>query len=595
MAFQWHFAGTPRAVPGMPPPRPLSLMGPPRPASLMGDVTFNDRRAISHYASIATTLVPQQLADNDLDLHRPRRPDAPHQATAPAPRWALTAEAVSKRARSDGDPARERAMESMVSLIKDYMMALPMVQTILDEEGGLSSSSPSLAAAFYKKKTATMVKRVGSLLQYRAWFRTTGRSPEVFLTEGAVYKYFEHLHFDRAPATRAQALREAVHFLCGTLRVPVEDISKSPRVQGLCCKLLRTRAAVRQRTPLSVKMVQALEKTLVSGAAEGAPSAILAGGLLFTLFSRARVGDMRKCPIQPEGDLSNVKKGYVSTRFLDHKTARPGDRRALPIIAPATGIFERSWGAAYLEARAVAKLDAAQSGTVLPAIGPDGQFSSVAYTTPEVAAVLRHLLLDAGFTPAELEGIGSHSLKATCLAWAARHGVSRDSRRLLGYHAHPTDKTIDSYGRDVMAGPLRDLEAVLEDIRSGKFLPDCTRSGAFVEVLPCNAGSSASSAPAQPATEVPDKQAEEDADDVEVQSATSASVASTSSAGISDDELELSPQTDAEVKTVAINRRTGYAHLLGEDGRLVCGKATPKGCQWLAAVPAGTTLCSRCF
>ena len=46
------------------------------------------------------------------------------------------------------------------------------------------------------------------------------------------------------------------------------------------------------------------------------------------------------------------------------------------------------------------------------------------------------------------------------------------------------------YSRDAAAAPLRCLEGILADIRSGRFMPDNTRSGYFVEVPVGEAGQS---------------------------------------------------------------------------------------------------------
>ena len=40
-------------------------------------------------------------------------------------------------------------------------------------------------------------------------------------------------------------------------------------------------------------------------------------------------------------------------------------------------------------------------------------------------------------------------------------------------------RAIGLYSRDHQAGPLRTLERVYRDIREGRFLPDCTRSGYY--------------------------------------------------------------------------------------------------------------------
>ena len=73
--------------------------------------------------------------------------------------------------------------------------------------------------------------------------------------------------------------------------------------------------------------------------------------------------------------------------------------------------------------------------------------------------------------------VGSHSLKATYLSWAAKFGLKGGDQRILGYHAKSKDASVGDYARDSFAAPLRELKRVLDAVASGRFDPDATRSG----------------------------------------------------------------------------------------------------------------------
>lgn len=90
--------------------------------------------------------------------------------------------------------------------------------------------------------------------------------------------------------------------------------------------------------------------------------------------------------------------------------------------------------------------------------------------------------MDCGFPGSEVNGISSHSLKATYLAYLAKRGVDKDGRRLLGYHSDSNDTSVLTFSRDALAGPLRELDSTLVDIIAGDFMPSCSRSGRFPEV-----------------------------------------------------------------------------------------------------------------
>jgi hypothetical protein len=75
--------------------------------------------------------------------------------------------------------------------------------------------------------------------------------------------------------------------------------------------------------------------------------------------------------------------------------------------------------------------------------------------------------------------VGTHSCKATLLSMMSKWGGSSDDHHILGDHIK--DKSFHHYSRDSLAGPLRRLSDMLADVRSGRFLPDCSRSGRFVK------------------------------------------------------------------------------------------------------------------
>eukprot|EP00435_Cladocopium_sp_Y103_P070813 s975_g36.t1 len=67
----------------------------------------------------------------------------------------------------------------------------------------------------------------------------------------------------------------------------------------------------------------------------------------------------------------------------------------------------------------------------------------------------------------------------------SKFNVSGHSRRILGYHSGGTkESSMLVYSRDSAAGPLRDLCQMLEAIKAGRFRPDETRSGRFVDMEP---------------------------------------------------------------------------------------------------------------
>ena len=69
------------------------------------------------------------------------------------------------------------------------------------------------------------------------------------------------------------------------------------------------------------------------------------------------------------------------------------------------------------------------------------------------------------------------------LSWCAKYGISKASRKVLGYHVDSEDTSMAMYGRDNCAAALRDLDRVLKSVRDGLFFPDQTRSGYFAPMV----------------------------------------------------------------------------------------------------------------
>ena len=487
---------------------------------------------------------------------------------------AISAATLAKRAKTDSRD-RELALQTIIDFLLTHLATNNTVQCIVKEEGPLSVESASLNAIVASKATGTLEKRGISLRMYGAWFATSGLPAGAALTEPAVYKYAHHLYTDGVPCSRGVALVQALNFLKGLFDVEVSTVTKSSRIKGMNTTSLRTRQAVRQRRPLSVPMVLALEDIVMRDAGAGEPAALVAGAALFATFGRARIGDLRRCNAEPQLDVSG-EAGYIETRFFDHKTARPGTRRALPIAAAAYGLRNKPWAQTRLAARRAARLSADDDGSLLPALSTAGGWSDKAYTTPEFSAAVRSVLLESGFSHMDLDNIGAHSMKATCLSWAAKHGVEKESRRMLGYHVAPGDRSMETYARDAMARPLRLLDAVLEDIRLKKFDPDATRSGAFVQT--------SADARERGATTPP-------TDAASGGSSTCPSSRSSSSSSAGSD----SPRAELASATLIINKATKCGHLVFDDTKLVCGKPWPHDYELAEDLGLMKWRCPRCF
>ena len=188
--------------------------------------------------------------------------------------------------------------------------------------------------------------------------------------------------------------------------------------------------------------------------------------------------------------------------------------------------------------------------------------------------MFKNLLMKLGCVEGDLADIGCHSLKTTCLSWTAKHGVPKETRKLLGYHVGSEDKSMECYSRDSMSDPLRALDKVIGAIGSGSFAPDMTRSGMWTE----------SSTPASGA------EAAEEASPSPSSSSSSSSSASLSYATGTDvtDTIDYSGK-------LLINNATRFVHIIDDVISMRCGKPWPDDHELVADIPPRGMKCPGCF
>ena len=111
----------------------------------------------------------------------------------------------------------------------------------------------------------------------------------------------------------------------------------------------------------------------------------------------------------------------------------------------------------------------------------------------EITFWLRQALIQNGFDPREVDSLSSHSCKTTILSWAAKRGLGKSVRKILGYHVQPDDVSPLTYGRDNLSAPLYQAIAMMKEIAEGKFSPDSSRSARFPKGVKVSAGAAAGS------------------------------------------------------------------------------------------------------
>ena len=353
-----------------------------------------------------------------------------------------------------------------------------------DKDAPLGTSiAAGLKHVFSGKATGTLHNRAGPILRFIQWCHAHGVIPFP-VREHHVYEFMKAIGFEAAPTFLRSFLVSMTfcNFILGL--TGSDEVTSSQRVQGCARESYLTKRKLCQRPPLTVDQVKALEIYVADML--GPPRDVYAAGcFLLCVFMRARFSDMLHMTdiVADEISVDGMVAGYIESKVTRSKSAYTTERKTMlpPMAAPLIGTSGRNWFRSWQKARLLCSVPKGTEMPLLPQPAANGWLK-----TPMSAAAggdwLRKILMALRFSQTEVQNIGTHSCKATCLSWMAKAGVDLSCRRLLGYHVDPTTKTCLVYSRDAVSGPLRELDRVLKMIRALEFSPDSTRSGYFLNV-----------------------------------------------------------------------------------------------------------------
>ncbi|CAK8986071.1 unnamed protein product [Durusdinium trenchii] len=316
-------------------------------------------------------------------------------------------------------------------------------------KGGLIES---IKDALGPKATSTIHARASPVLQYIQFCKDRGIEPFP-LVEHTCYDYVKSCEGRAATYTRSFLL--SLSFANYHFGVQGADVVLgSSRIRGLVNTLFAQKRKLVQRPPLTVNQI------------------------------RLRFSDGQQI-CQLTLDQQDDGFGFVEALAAKTKTSVSLDRktRHLPVAVPLLAFGDAQWLPTWLDLRQ--KELGAQANSIdefiplLPSPTMKG-WSKMPLGVTSGANWLRSLL--QGVEPEKGTPVGTHSLKATLLSMSAKYGMNHGVRKLLGYHAGSKNQSMLCYSRDAMAEPLRQMCQMIQEVKAGRFLPDCSRSGRFPAV-----------------------------------------------------------------------------------------------------------------
>ena len=335
----------------------------------------------------------------------------------------------------------------------------------------------SVMDALGNKATATIHARVAPLLQLVHYCELKGCNCFP-LTEFLVYDFMKDSS-SRAPSFHRSLLLSIsfanFHFgLDGA-----SNVLSSGRVRGCASKHYAEKRKLVQRPPLTVEQVLCLEMIVLDPGRTDVDR-IGAGFFLTLVYGRLRYSDAQHVS-NLSLDMPNPRQGFLEGQAGRTKTSVSLERkcRFLPIAVPTLSLADEPWIPVWMDLRAKHFGDVREGDRfpLLPNPAMGNTWTKIPLSVGAGSQWLRAPL--NGVQHKSPTPLGTHSCKATLLSWASKWGMAHGPRRLLGYHSEGRDKSLLTYSRDGLAGPLRLLCNMLDDVKSGAFLPDSTRSGRF--------------------------------------------------------------------------------------------------------------------
>ncbi|CAE7194784.1 unnamed protein product [Symbiodinium sp. CCMP2592] len=348
------------------------------------------------------------------------------------------------------------------------------VRQMLCEEESVQGQIGLLEDFFRGRAPSTLLKRARALAKVANWLQEKG-APAYPISEKLFYEFLRAERALGAPASRLKGFHEAIVFSRFVLGVAGLELATASRRCLGATKSDEPRDR-KQAQPLTVQQLLELHRRLDSED-EDPWNRLFCGATLCVAYARSRWGDAQHvCRWALDYDtLGNI--AYLEITVASHKTMHSSQHRFqfLPMVSIALGVADKEWVSTWMRVRKQLGIDNPPGHCLMPAPDQEGKPLSRPLSSSEAGKWVRRLL---DCEPAEgcPNRITSHSFKATLLSMAAKRGYSIEDRLQMGYHSVPGRMAL-VYSRDGAARSLRLLEVMLEEIRSGFYLPDSTRSG----------------------------------------------------------------------------------------------------------------------
>ena len=255
------------------------------------------------------------------------------------------------------------------------------------------------------KAVATIRQRLAQLGKYVKWATGNAKRPPFPVTAELIKNHIRHLRNESATYSKLVGFHEVMKFSKHVMGLECDVTAfETAWVNGIFRLAGQNRPLRKQSNVLTVSALQFLEAEL-DNENLALVDRYAIGVILFTTYSRARFGDLRKISTVILDEASSMGSdclGYIEMNSASHKMRANGNRLGahLPLVAPIKGLGKAACGKTFISLTTKVGLNLATwcpLCPLLPAPNLMGDWTGRATTSGEINKWIVQLLAGSGF------------------------------------------------------------------------------------------------------------------------------------------------------------------------------------------------------
>ena len=298
-------------------------------------------------------------------------------------------------------------------------------------------------------------------------------------SEQQIYPFLQYGRSKSDPPSKLKSYLETLAFCVYAFSMSgLKDVMTSKRLHG--CTFPTVPICAIQAGPLTVGELTRLHELLHN---QCDWNSAFAGAVLLAVYSRACWADATRghglLPDLDEPGITSCLDTPLAVKIFMHASIYR--HKMLPLVAPGAGVAKIPWvdSDRWMEVRNFLGALVPPKHESVQAPSEGGQPTQRPLVATEAGVWFGKLLFDSK-EQLERKRCSAHSMKVATLPFAATYGGDAVTRLQLAYHVGRL-KMLHTHRRDAAAQPLLEFKKTVKATGKGRFVPDSTRNGRFMQ------------------------------------------------------------------------------------------------------------------